>query len=231
MFRALLARLSTALPSQCAVCHAWPAQPLCPACIGRYAQARSRCQRCALPVPEAVDRCGACIKETPPLDLCLAVVAYEYPWSGLIASYKFAPNPGWSAALAGLMRQAPGAAAVLDEADWLLPLPLSQARLRARGFNQALELARQLAPAKTRSDVLLRLRDTPAQSSLPRQQRLRNVQGVFGVAAGLEGALTGRHLLLIDDVMTSGATLHAAATVLRAAGADRVSALVLARTV
>ena len=230
MFRALLDRLSTALPSQCAVCHAWPTQPLCPACLGRYAQARARCQRCALPVPETVERCGACIKEKPPLDLCLAAVAYEYPWSGLIAGYKFAPSPGWSAALAGLMRQTPGATAVLDEADWVLPLPLSEARLRARGFNQALELARQLAPAKTRGDVLLRLRETPAQSSLPRQRRLRNVQGAFGVATGLENTLAGRRLLLIDDVMTSGATLHAAATALRAAGADRVSALVLART-
>ena len=231
MFRALLARLSTALPSQCALCHAWPAQPLCPACVGRYAQARPRCCRCALPVPEAVERCGTCIKEEPPLDLCLAAVAYEYPWSGLIAGYKFAPSPGWSAALAGLMRQTPGALAALDAADWLLPLPLSEARLRKRGFNQALELARQLAPSKTRSDVLLRLRETPAQSSLPRSQRLRNVRDAFGAATGLEGTLTGRHLLLIDDVMTSGATLHAAATALRTAGAARVSALVLARTV
>ena len=231
MFRALIDRLSAALPSQCAICHAWPAQPLCPACVARYAQARPRCRRCARPVPENVERCGACIKEDPPLDLCLAAVAYEYPWSGLIAGYKFAPSPGWSAALAGLMRQTPGALAALDAADWLLPLPLSQPRLRARGFNQALELARQLAPAKTRPDVLLRLRDTPAQSSLPRQQRLRNLQGAFGVAAGLESELAGRRLLLIDDVMTSGATLHAAATALRMAGAGRVSALVLARTV
>lgn len=231
MFRALLDRLSAALPSQCAVCHAWPSQPLCPTCRARYAQARARCLRCALPVPETVARCGACLKEEPPLDLCLAAVAYEFPWSGLIAGYKFAPGPGWSTALASLMRQAPGAASALDEADWLLPLPLSEARLRTRGFNQALELARQLAPAKTRPDVLLRLRETPAQSSLPREQRLRNLQGAFGVATGLEGQLGGRRLLLIDDVMTSGATLHAAATALRAAGADQVSALVLARTV
>lgn len=231
MFRSLLTRLTRTLPSQCAVCHAWPGQALCEACVARFAQPRPRCRSCALPVPESVERCGECIRKTPPIDICLAAVTYEYPWAGLIARYKFGARPGWSTALAGLMRQTPGALAALDAADWLLPLPLSEARLRTRGFNQALELARQLAPAKTRSDVLLRLRDTPAQSSLPRKQRLSNVRDAFGVAAGLEGMLTGRHLLLIDDVMTSGATLHAAATALRAAGAARVSALVLARTV
>lgn len=230
MFRALLDRLSSALPSQCAICHAWPTQPLCPDCLKRHAPARSRCRCCALPVPASVDLCGACIKNPPPLDLCLAAIAYEYPWSGLIANYKFAPSPGWSSALATLMQQAPGAANALDTADWLLPVPLSEARLRTRGFNQAWELACRLAPAKTRNDILLRLRDTAAQSSLPLKQRLGNVKHAFGVAQKREPALNGRHLLLIDDVMTSGATLYAAATALRAAGAKRVSALVLART-
>ena len=115
-------------------------------------------------------------------------------------------------------------------ADLLLPLPLSPQRLRERGFNQALELARELAPDKTRADLLLRLRDTPAQSSLPLHRRLRNVQDVFGLAAGAERALQGRRLVLVDDVMTSGATLYAAARLLRAAGADHVTGLVLART-
>lgn len=112
----------------------------------------------------------------------------------------------------------------------MLPLPLSRERLRQRGFNQALELARQLAPGKTRSDVLLRLRDTPAQSALPREARLRNVRGAFGVADGQVRTVAGQHVLLVDDVMTSGATLSGAAQALRAAGAARVTALVLART-
>lgn len=230
MLRTLLERLSTALPSQCAICHAWPTQPLCEACVARFAQPRPRCRSCALPVPAGVSQCGACIRETPPLDLCLAAVPYEYPWSGLVAHYKFGGQPGWSQALALLMRSTPWAEPAIEAADLLLPLPLSGERLRQRGYNQALELARQLAPTKTATDVLLRLRDTPAQSSLPRAARLRNVRGAFGVAPRHSQALRGRRVLLVDDVMTSGASLHTAARALRDAGAAHITALVLART-
>lgn len=230
MFRPLLERLTTALPSQCAVCHAWPAQPVCETCVARFAQPRPRCRHCALPVPAGVERCGACIKEAPPLDLCLAAVAYEYPWSGLVARYKFGARPGWSASLALLMRSTPWAEPALEDADWVLPMPLSRERLRQRGFNQALELARRLAPGKTRPDLLQRLRDTTAQSALPREARLRNVRGAFGVTADREKELAGRRVLLVDDVMTSGASLFTAAQALRAAGAAHITALVLART-
>ena len=230
MFRALLDRVSTALPSQCAVCRAWPAQPLCEACVARFAQPRPRCRGCALPVPAGVERCGACIREAPPLDLCLAAVPYEYPWSGLITRYKFGASPGWSAALALLLRSTPWAEPALEAADLVLPMPLSRERLRQRGFNQALELARHLAPAKVDATLLLRLRDTPAQSALPRQQRLRNVRGAYGVAAGRGPDLQGRRVLLVDDVMTSGASLYTAAQALRAAGAAHITGLVLART-
>lgn len=230
LIRTLLDRLTTALPSQCAVCRAWPAQALCEACVARFAQPRPRCRSCALPVPQGVERCGACIKQTPPLDLCLTAVAYEYPWSGLVARYKFGASPGWSQALALLMRSTPWAEPALDAADLVLPMPLSRERLRERGFNQARELTRHLAPGKVRADVLLRLHDTPAQSSLPRAARLRNVRGAFGVAPGREREIDGRRVLLVDDVMTSGASLHTAAQALRAAGAAHITALVLART-
>ncbi len=230
MFRSLLTRLTRTLPSQCAVCHAWPAQAVCEACVARFAQPRPRCRSCALPVPEGVERCGECIKQAPPLDLCLAAVAYEYPWAGLVARYKFGARPGWSQALALLMRATPWAEPALEAADLLLPMPLSSERLRQRGFNQALELARQLAPAKVDAGLLLRLRDTPAQSALPREARLRNVRGAFGVASGREEAIAGRRVVLVDDVMTSGASLFSAAQVLRTAGAAHITALILART-
>jgi ComF family protein len=181
-------------------------------------------------VPAGVERCGACIREAPPLDLCLAAVPYEYPWSGLITRYKFGASPGWSAALALLLRSTPWAEPALEAADLVLPMPLSRERLRQRGFNQALELARHLAPAKVDATLLLRLRDTPAQSALPRQQRLRNVRGAYGVAAGRGPDLQGRRVLLVDDVMTSGASLYTAAQALRAAGAAHITGLVLART-
>ena len=112
----------------------------------------------------------------------------------------------------------------------MLPLPLSRQRLRQRGFNQALLLARQLAPDKTDATLLLRLHDTPAQSSLARAQRLENLHGAFAIEPLRAHRVSGQRVVLIDDVMTTGATLHAAAGVLHRAGAAQVSALVVART-
>lgn len=230
MFRRLFDSLSSALPGQCAVCHAWPAQPVCSSCVTRFAQPQPRCQTCALPVPADISRCGACLKSPPPLDACLAAVGYTYPWSELIARYKFGDMPGWSATLAGLLRSMPWVEPALEAADLLLPVPLSRQRLQQRGYNQALELARQLAPAKTAPGLLLRIRDTPPQSSLQRAERLRNVQGAFAVEPLRQTEVRGKRVVLIDDVMTSGASLFAAAQALRDAGAAHITGLVLART-
>lgn len=230
MFRALLQRLQAAVPSQCAVCHAWPSQVVCEACVSRFAQPRPRCRGCALPLHESQERCGACLRQPPPWDLCLAALPYAYPWSGLIGRYKFASQPGWSGAMALLLRSAPWVEPALEQADHLVPVPLARERLRTRGFNQALELARALAPDKTHAHVLQRRRDTPAQSALPRTERLRNVRDVFALDAHARPRIEGRRLVLIDDVMTSGATLRAAAQVLQEAGAAHITALVLART-
>jgi ComF family protein len=157
-------------------------------------------------------------------------VDYRYPWDGLVTQFKFHDQPGWAAPLAQLLGDAPGARLLLDEADLVVPMPLSRERLAQRGFNQALAIARRLAPARTDATLLLRLRDTTPQAALDRRQREANVRGAFAVDPLQAGRLRGRHLLIVDDVMTSGASLYAAARVLREAGADRVSALVLART-
>lgn len=238
MLRALFARTWEALPdkarhalaSQCAICRRWPARALCEACVTRFAQPVVRCATCALPVPAGVIRCGACLREPPPLDNCIAAVAWGYPWSASIANYKFAGQPGWAATWATLMRSAPWAEPALEAADGVIPMPLSVQRLRERGFNQALEIARRLAPAKTDAYTLLRIRDTAPQRLLDREGRQRNVHGAFAVEPSRVARVKGRHMLLVDDVMTSGASLHAAALALRQAGAARVSALVLART-
>ena len=230
MFRALLKRASTTLPSQCAVCHAWPAQPVCEACVVRFAQPQSRCQTCALPVPDSVPRCGQCIKNPPPLDRCVAAVAYAYPWSGLITSYKFNSNPGWAASFATLLRSTPWAEPALDGADLVVPMPLSAQRLQTRGFNQALVLARQLKPDKTDASVLLRIKDTPAQSALNRKERLASVKDAFAVDPLLAARVRGKRIVLVDDVMTSGASLYAAAQALRDSGAMHITGMVIART-
>ena len=230
MFRALLRRASTALPSQCAVCHAWPAQPVCEACVVRFAQPQPRCQTCALPVPPGIPRCGACIRQPPPLHACVAAVAYAYPWSGLITSYKFNSNPGWSSTFATLLRSTPWTEPALDACDLLVPMPLSVQRLQARGFNQALVLARALHPDKTDSQVLLRIKDTPAQRTLARTERLLSVKDAFAVDPLLAVRVRGKRIVLVDDVMTSGASIYAAASVLLASGAMHITGMVIART-
>jgi ComF family protein len=230
MFRHLIGQVFARVPSQCVVCHAWPSHAVCEACITRFAQPRLRCQRCALPVPADVKQCGVCLKNPPPLDACFAAVSYAYPWSDCISGFKFHEHTGWAATFAALMRSTPWVEPALEQADCVLPMPLSAARLRLRGFNQALLLARHLAPDKTRADLLLRIRDTPAQSELKRAERLRNVQGAFAVEPALVASLKARRVVLVDDVMTSGASLHAAASALRQAGVAHITALVVART-
>ncbi len=230
MLRALFHRLSAALPSQCAVCRAWPAQPVCEACVARFAQPQPRCLTCALPVHGGAMQCGVCIRQPPPLDACLSAVPYAFPWGSLVTRYKFGNEPGWAGALALLMRSAPWVEPALEQADLLLPMPLSSERLRERGFNQSLELARHLAPRKTAADLLLRIRHTAPQSSLKREERLKNVVAAFAVDPLRSAELRGKRVVLLDDVMTSGASLFAAAQTLRSAGASHITGLVLART-
>lgn len=227
---AAAARSALALPSQCAVCRAWPSAPLCEACVARFAEPVPRCQRCALALTAPVRVCGACLRQPPPYDACLTAVSYAWPWPDCVASFKYQGHSGWAGPLATLLRSTPWVEPALEQADWLLPMPLSRQRLALRGYNQSLLLARHLAPAKTDDQLLLRTRDTPPQRSLPRSERLRNLAGAFAVQPLRAAELAGKRLVLVDDVMTSGASLHAAATVLRQAGAAHITALVFART-
>ena len=222
--------LLDALPSQCAVCRTWPARPICDACVARLAPPVPRCPTCAIPVPEGVTRCAECVAHPPPLDACLAACAYEWPWPEYIAQFKFHGNAGWAAPLATLMRSAPWVEPALEACDLVLPMPLAVARLRERGFNQALELARRLAPAKVDATLLLRTRETTAQSGLLRAERLLNLNGAFAIEPLRADEVHGRRIVLVDDVMTSGASLFAAAQVLRDGGAAHIGAIVLART-
>lgn len=222
------------LPSQCRVCHSWPSQPVCEACVNQFAQPQARCLSCALPLPAAQPsqprRCGACLKSPPPLDRCLAAVSYAYPWSTLIAHYKFHSEPGLVRSFATLLRATPWVEPALEDADLLLPLPLSVEKLKQRGYNQALLLARAMEPAKTRADLLLRIQDTPAQHTLKRAERLIALNHAFAVEPLLAEVLRGKKVVLVDDVMTTGTSLYTAARVLKAAGVAKVTGLVIART-
>ena len=164
------------------------------------------------------------------MDVCLAAVPYAFPWSDLIVGYKFHDHPGRAATFALLLRSTPWVEPALDEASLVVPMPLSRERLRTRGYNQALLLARSLAPDKTDGRILLRLKDTPAQSALKRDERLSSVKDAFAVDPLLSGRIKGARLVLVDDVMTSGASMFSAARVLRAAGASHITGVVIART-
>ena len=227
---ALGVMLGARIPSQCAICRAWPSRPLCDPCVARFAAPVARCPTCAIPVPTGVERCSDCVRQPPPLDACIAACAYAWPWPQPIGHFKFQGETGWAGAFAQLMRSAPWSAPALERCDLVLPMPLAPARLRERGFNQSLELARRLAPDKTDPGLLLRVRDTPAQRGLARAERLLNLRGAFAVEPLRAAAVRGRRIVLVDDVMTSGASLFAAARVLRAAGAAHLTGLVLART-
>ena len=230
------------LASRCAVCHGWPGGPVCAQCMARFGQARQRCHLCALTTVAGPDQarllCSRCRREPFGLDACFAALPYAFPWSGLVARYKFANQTGWTSFLAGLMLAQPGvrdALADLGPHDWLLPMPLSAERLGWRGYNQAWELTRSLqkqssCPAKSDSALLLRTRHTRPQSELKRSERHDNVKGAFALEPLRATHVAGRRAMLVDDVMTSGASLLAAATALRLAGAAEVSAIVLART-
>ena len=221
------------LPGRCAVCHAWSVGAVCDACVSLFGQPQHRCSRCAVRLPPNLGQCGACVRQPPPLAGVLAAVDYDYPWAQLVRAFKFHADIAWASSFATLMRSSPWVEPAIDDADWIIPMPLSNQRLRERGFNQSLALARAVAQEhadKVQGGVLLRIRDTLPQSSLPHPQRQANVAKAFVVHPDRFAALRGKKVLLLDDVMTTGASLHAAARALQHAGAQPATALVFART-
>lgn len=217
------------LPTHCAICNSWGPDVLCESCIGAFAQPRPRCKHCALPVASGVRVCADCRTHAPELDVCIASVSYEWPWSNVMVDFKFSDQPAWARSLALLMRHTPGAELLLESCNVVLPIPLSAPRLTVRGYNQSALLAQHLAGHTSRPNWLLRHQHTEAQSHLTRAQRLHNLDHAFELAPDARHQVQGQRLLLIDDVMTTGTTLKQAAKVLRQAGAKSVHALVFAR--
>ena len=227
------------LPSQCAVCHGWGKARVCDACTLRFAARVPRCERCALRVQAPVTLCGQCLRSPPSFDSALAGVDYDHPWDRLIARFKFNAALDLAASLADLLVRAhlDSGRAHSDsgraQPALLLPVPLSDQRLRERGYNQAWEVARRVArtlrcPADPH--LLLRVKDTPHQLSLPRARRAANVRGAFAVEPRRAHELRGRSVTLVDDVMTTAATAAEISTVLKQAGAAEVHLWVVART-
>lgn len=216
-------------PPRCLLCGETGAagRDLCRNCAAALPWNRSACLRCALPLPALAPACGDCLQYPPPLDQAHAALIYGFPVDKLQPRLKFHADLACGRLLSQLMIEA---FVHLPRPQALIPLPLHRARLRSRGYDQALELARPLARAfgiPLIDGILIRQRATAPQSRLDAVARKRNLRGAFVVRKDLPSLL--KHVVLIDDVMTTGATLHAAAKALRRAGASRVDAWVCAR--
>lgn len=224
-------------PAVCEVCARWPAQPVCADCYSTFAPLQHRCPACALPMAPGLELCVRCREDDTPrwLARCVARVDYAYPWTDLVARFKFQQQPAWAHQFALWMLQAPEAQTLLRQATLLVPIPSTAERLRERGYNQAWELATALrrhsrSHARTLPDLLLRQPQSQVQHTLSAAERQANAHQSLTLHPGHRRALQHQRVLLVDDVMTTGTTLQAAAQRLREAGAHSVSAIVFART-
>ena len=214
-----------ALTQDCLLCAAAGTDDiLCPACAADLPRlAEPSCPRCALPNASG-ELCGHCLTKPPQFDAALAAYRYDFPVDKLIQSFKY----GHRLALGAYFGRKIAILGAALEADLIMPLPLHDDRLRQRGFNQALELARPLAQARRLpldTSSCRRVRDTPAQAGLAWRERIKNLRHAFACSADLSGS----RIILIDDVMTTGASLDECARTLKLYGAATVTALVLAR--
>lgn len=218
------------LQSRCRVCEFEPGDPLCTGCATDFFDARvPRCAACALKLPAgtAAERCGRCLRSPPRFDATWALADYVAPVDGMVLALKFNGRLSLARAFGTLLAQRAGNH--VADADAICPVPLAFERHAERGFNQALEIARQFASLTARclrAELLLRTRHTAAQMELALAARRGNVRGAFAARADLRG----QHIVVVDDVMTSGATLDEIAGELKRAGAARVTNLVVART-
>lgn len=208
----------------CAAC--WPrlrfvAEPCCPTCGTPY----------AIPVPAGLV-CGACLQEPPAYGRARAAFLYAEGGRDLVLRYKRGDRTDLAPGLARLMATA--GRDLLADCDMILPVPLHRGRLWRRRYNQSALLATllgRLAARPVRLDLLERRRATPSLGHHGRLERRRILSGAIAVAVGRAGDVQGRRLLLVDDVLTSGATAAACCRVLLRAGAAGVDVLTLARVV
>lgn len=217
--------LRVLLPQDCAVCAA-PTEGglVCGACEPHFAQLAAHCPRCALPSP-AGSLCGACISRPPHFDRTIAATEYAYPLDRLMRAYKYDAALAYAALFSESIVRAVASAGGID---LVVPMPLHAARLRERGFNQAHELARRVGRAlRVPVDPVAatRIRATTVQADLSMDARALNVRNAFTAS----GAVMGRRVAVVDDVMTTGATLDELARTLKAHGALYVENWVVAR--
>jgi ComF family protein len=234
------ARLSW--PGQCALCGDWGPHSVCAGCQRDWVPSCARCPRCALPRPgnqggthPAAD-CPDCEARSPEFDRAVAALHYAAPWSTLISRLKFQGRTELGPALGHLLADAVSqqwAARQLPWPDVVMPVPVSSQRLAERGFNQSWLIARACAsrlalPCEHRA--LRRVQHTERLMNMSAEERALALNAAFAVPPEHTAHVFGRHVALVDDVLTTGATLDAASMALREAGAHTVSVWVVAKT-
>lgn len=228
--------LNTIFPPRCLACPSSTDAPhgLCPACWGEtHFITGTTCSKCGTPLigeAGADDLCESCERHPPAWDRGAAAVIYEGAGRRVVLALKHGDRLDMVGPLAAWMAAA--GREVLGRADLIVPVPLHWRRLLKRRYNQSAELARRLSRLSGKPyavDLLLRQRATTPQEKMDRVARAANQAGAFAVSARHQPVLAGSSVLLIDDVLTTGATLSASAECLRAGGASRVDVLVLAR--
>jgi len=183
------------------------------------------CARCAVPLVSA-GTCGECQRREPAFDEAVAAFEYRFPVDRLIHRFKYSGDLAVGRWLA--LRLAERVAS-RDPPDLLVAPPLTDSRLRERGFNQAVVIARHVGKqlhVRHSHAAFAKVRDTSPQPGLGRRQRLANLREAFRT----ELRLSGEHVAIVDDVLTTGATAHALSKLLKANGASRVSVWAIART-
>lgn len=216
---------------RCAQCHApVAAADLCARCADALPWNQPACWRCAEPTPEATSHpCPTCLRKPPPWHGAWCALRFEGPVVDWIHALKYRADLALARRLGILMaRHLQRTHAPLPE--WVIPMPLYPGRMRQRGFNQAQALAHPLAQTlrlRLKTHAARRVRDTADQTELSRRERQRNLRGAFEANTPI---LAGRHVAIVDDVLTTGASCAALAAALRDAGAQRIDVWCVART-
>lgn len=221
-------------PANCLLCEA-PAdhQPLCTDCLQDLPWNLHACERCAIPLPEELRLCGECRPRPPPQQFTVAPLRYVFPVDSLIAGLKYHRQLAHTPLLSHLLLEAIQAA---DKPlpQLVLPVPLHPQRLAERGYNQALEIARPVARAlglPLEPRLLTRQRHTTAQRTLSAEARHRNLKQVFALDRKRLATLGHpTHVAIVDDVMTTGATVGAMASLLQRHGVTDIDVWCVART-
>jgi ComF family protein len=225
---------ATILNTNCFLCAANQTtnHGLCEACLKDLPWLpASNCPQCGLSSSGHV--CGSCLSSPPYFDATHAVFLYSYPVDAMVQRYKYGETLSLSHTFGQLISENICSLNISEDIDFIIPMPMHPTRLKQRGFNQALEIAKIVDKAlnkhtkeKLNYKSVTRQTLTPPQASLPLKDRVKNIKGAFKV----DGDLSGKRIAIVDDVMTSGASLNELAKTLKQAGATHVECWVIART-